>query len=70
MIRLNKILNTSTNQLIIKEQQLCLIINNLKKEYVNHDNFIDKLNYVKYFSLENEGDHTMVFKINEKIRRE
>ena len=43
--RLNKILNTSTNQLIIKEQQLCLIINNLKKEYVNHDNFIDKLNY-------------------------
>jgi hypothetical protein len=43
--RLNKIMNTSTNQLIIKEQQLCLIINNLKKEYVNHDNFIDKLSY-------------------------
>ena len=29
--------------------------------------FIDENNYVKFFSFENEGDHTMVFKINERI---
>ena len=43
--KLNTILNVKTSKLILKEQQLCEIICGLKRNIVNNDIFIDRLNY-------------------------